>query len=86
MGEKIRLDKMLANMGKGTRSEMKDALRFGQVKVNGVTVRIGKDKVDPEVDEVIYRGEVVAYKKYVYLMMNKPQDVISATEIGRAHV
>ena len=83
MGEKIRLDKMLANMGKGTRSEMKDALRFGQVKVNGVTVRIGKDKVDPEVDEVIYRGEVVAYKKYVYLMMNKPQDVISATEDKR---
>lgn len=80
MGEKIRLDKLLSNMGKGSRSEMKDALRFGQIKVNGFTVRTGKDKVDPEVDEVTYRGEPVIYKKYVYLIMNKPQGVISATE------
>lgn len=80
MGEKIRLDKMLSNMGKGSRSEMKDALRFGQIKVNGVTVRTGKDKVDPEKDVVTYRGEKVAYKKHVYLVLNKPQDVISATE------
>ncbi len=80
MGERIRLDKMLSNMGKGSRSEMKDALRFGQIKVNGVTVRSGKDKVDPEVDEVTYKGETVIYRKYVYLIMNKPQGVISATE------
>lgn len=80
MGEKIRLDKMLSNMGKGSRSEMKDALRFGQIKVNGITVRTGKDKVDPDVDVITYRGEVVVYKKHVYLIMNKPQDVISATE------
>ncbi|HAS72985.1 MAG TPA: 16S rRNA pseudouridine(516) synthase [Clostridiales bacterium UBA8960] len=83
MGEKIRLDKMLSNMGKGTRSEMKDALRFGQVKVNGQTVRTGKDKIDPEVDEVTYKGEKVIYKRYVYLVMNKPQGVISATEDNR---
>ena len=80
MGEKIRLDKLLSNMGKGSRSDMKDALRFGQVKVNGVTVRTGKDKVDPEIDEVTYKGELVMYKKFVYLIMNKPQGVISATE------
>lgn len=80
MGEKIRLDKMLSNMGKGSRSEMKDALRFGQIKVNGVTVRTGKDKVDPDKDVVTFRGEPVMYKKYLYLVLNKPQDVISATE------
>ena len=80
MGEKIRLDKMLSNMGKGTRSEVKDALRFGQVKVNGTTVRVGKEKIDSDEDEVTYRGEIVTYKKYLYLMLNKPQGVISATE------
>ncbi|GAB6107934.1 pseudouridine synthase [Fusibacter bizertensis] len=80
MGEKIRLDKMLSNMGKGTRSEVKDALRFGQVKVNGMTVRVGKEKIDADVDEVTYRGEKVIYQKFLYLMLNKPQGVISATE------
>ncbi len=80
MGEKVRLDKLLSNMGKGTRSEMKDALKYGQIKVNGIVVRIGKDKVDVELDEVLYRNEPVIYKKYIYLIMNKPQGVISATE------
>ncbi|MCA0385365.1 MAG: rRNA pseudouridine synthase [Firmicutes bacterium] len=80
MGEKIRLDKLLSNMGKGSRSEMKDALRFGQVKVNGTVVRSGKDKIDAEKDLVTYRGEPVIYKKFLYLIMNKPQGVISATE------
>ena len=70
-------------MGKGTRSEMKDALRFGQVKVNGQTIRVGKEKIDPELDEITYKGEKVDYKKHIYLIMNKPQGVISATEDKR---
>ena len=80
MGEKIRIDKLLSNMGKGSRSEMRDALKYGQVKVNGVTVRTGKEKVDADIDVVTYRGEVVTYQKHIYLMMNKPQGFISATE------
>ena len=80
MGEKIRLDKLLSNMGKGSRSEMKDALRFGGVKVNGVTVRTGKEKVDPEKDEILYKGVPVVYIKHVYLLLNKPDGYISATE------
>jgi len=83
MGEQIRLDKLLSNMGKGSRSEMKDALKYGYIKVNGVVMRTGKDKVDPSVDEITYKGEVVAYKKHLYLIMNKPQGVISATEDKR---
>lgn len=83
MGEQIRLDKLLSNMGKGSRSEMKDALKYGYIKVNGVVMRTGKDKVDPTVDEITYKGEVVVYRKYVYLIMNKPQGVISATEDKR---
>lgn len=79
MGEKIRLDKLLSNMGKGSRSEMKDALRYGYIKVNGETLRTGKEKVDPEVDEILYKGAPVIYKKHIYLMLNKPQGVISAT-------
>lgn len=59
---------------------MKDALRFGQVKVNGNVVRSGKDKIDADLDVVTFRGEPVIYKKHLYLIMNKPQGVISATE------
>lgn len=80
MGEKIRLDKLLSNMGKGSRNEMRDALKYGKVKVNGTVARSGKVKIDTETDEVLFMGETVKYQKFIYLMMNKPQGVISATE------
>ncbi|MBF4695961.1 rRNA pseudouridine synthase [Fusibacter sp. Q10-2] len=76
----MRLDKLLSNMGKGSRNEMRDALKFGQVKVNGCVVKSGKLKVDVVTDEVLFQGQKVTYQKHIYLMMNKPQGVISATE------
>lgn len=80
MGLKMRLDKWLSNMGRGSRNEVKDALKNGWVKVNGEVVKSGKEKYDVDLDEVVFDGEVVPYKPFVYLMMNKPQDVISATQ------
>lgn len=83
MGEKMRLDKLLSNMGLGSRSEMNDALRNGWVKVNGIVMKYGKEKVDVETDEVMYEGKPVKYQKYATLIMNKPQGVISATDDHR---
>ncbi|GAU79472.1 pseudouridine synthase [Fusibacter sp. 3D3] len=83
MGEKVRVDKLLSNMGKGSRNEVRDALKYGQVKVNGNVVKSGKIKVDVAEDEVLFQGIKVCYQKNIYLMMNKPQGVISATEDNR---
>ncbi|WP_394235615.1 pseudouridine synthase [Niallia oryzisoli] len=76
----MRIDKMLANLGYGSRKEVKDLLKSGVVKVNEMPVKNGKEQVDPKVDIVTLHGEVIEYKEYIYLMMNKPQGVISATE------
>ncbi|MGX8796046.1 pseudouridine synthase [Fusibacter sp. JL298sf-3] len=83
MGEKMRLDKLLSNMGKGSRTDAKNALKNGYVKVNGETVKLGKTKVDLSDDVVTYLGERIVYEKHTYLMLHKPEGVISATEDNR---
>lgn len=67
-------------MGYGTRKEVKKVMKSGGVHVNGQPVKEGKHHVDPEQDIVTVFGEVVKYKRYIYLLMNKPKGVISATE------
>ena len=75
----IRLDKFLADMGYGTRSEVKKEITKGTVKINGRPVRKPETKIDTEKDEVMYREQPAAYEKYEYYMLNKPAGVISAT-------
>ena len=62
----LRLDKFLADMGKGTRSELKRELKKGLVTVNGKTQKSPERKIDPETDQVAYRGEPVCYEKFFY--------------------
>ncbi len=76
----MRMDKLLANMGFGTRKDVKKLMKSGSVHVNGETVKEGKVHVDPDQDLITVFGEKVEYKSHIYLMMNKPQGVISATE------
>lgn len=76
----MRIDKMLANLGFGSRKEVKKLLKDGAVKVNEQVVKDAKEHVNPEKDTVTLNGEVVTYKEFIYLMMNKPNGVISATE------
>ena len=71
---------MLANLGYGSRKEVKQLLKDGAIKVNDVIVKNAKVHVDPEKDIVTLNDEVIEYKEFIYLMMNKPQGVISATE------
>lgn len=75
----IRLDKYLADMSVGTRSEMKKDIRKGLVKVDGEVVRIIDYKIDPNVSHVTYAGESVDYAAYEYYMLNKPAGAISAS-------
>ncbi len=76
----IRLDKYLADMGCGTRQEVKKLIRSGQVSVNGAVVKKPETKVEQTVQEVCLNGEKVGYESFEYYMLNKPAGVISATE------
>ncbi|MBP2079210.1 pseudouridine synthase [Oceanobacillus polygoni] len=75
----MRLDKLLSNMGVGSRKEVKALLKKKQVTVNGVVSKDSGEKVDPNNDEVAVNGEVIYYEQYIYLMMNKAPGYISAT-------
>ncbi|WP_078414080.1 pseudouridine synthase [Priestia abyssalis] len=76
----MRIDKLLANVGYGSRKEVKGLLKSGAVKVDETVVKDPKIHVNPAEQEVTVHGELVSYREFVYLMMNKPQGVISATE------
>lgn len=77
---KIRLDKLISNMGYGSRSIIKKDAKKGMVLVNDNVVKDSGTIVDTDKDEIFYNGELIEYRKYIYLIMNKPSDVISATE------
>ncbi len=78
--KKLRLDKYLADMQAGTRSQVKQMIRKGRVAINGAAVRMPEQKVDTEQDVVTLDGEPVGYTRMEYWMLNKPQGVVSATE------
>lgn len=67
-------------MGYGSRKDMKTIIKKGRVKVNGVIAKSGSDSIDTEKDVVEFDGVEVTYKEYIYLMLNKPAGVVSATE------
>jgi len=79
----IRLDKFLADMGIGTRQEVKKYMKQGRVTVDGEIVKKPETKVDMELAKVCFDGREVAYAEYEYYMLNKPAGVISATEDTR---
>ena len=78
----MRLDKFLSETGTASRSESKKAARVGGVTLNGVAVRDLSVHIDPENDRISYMNTPVIYQKNIYIMMNKPDGVISATEDG----
>lgn len=76
----MRIDKMLATLGYGSRKDVKKFLKQGMVFINDQVVKDPKVHVDPKKDVVTVNGEVIEYKEFIYLMMNKPSGVVSATE------
>lgn len=79
----MRLDKYLAEMGVGTRQEVKKQIRQGKVTVNGTVVKAADTKIDEICDEVTIGGRNISYVSYEYYMLNKPGGVVSATEDRR---
>ncbi len=79
----MRLDKFLGITGCCTRTEAKRILRSGGVSVNGVAEKHADARIDPEKDTVIFCGQRVIYRKYTYILLNKPEGVVSATEDGK---
>jgi 16S rRNA pseudouridine516 synthase len=79
----MRIDKWLSNTGYGSRKEVKQLLKSGAVTLNGDFVKDPKTQANPEEDVVEVYGEKAVYREFIYLMMNKPQGVISATEDSR---
>ena len=75
----IRLDKYLADMSIGTRTEVKKLIRQGKVAVDGLIVKNPDIKVDTDTQNVTCNGIAVTYETYEYYMLNKPAGVISAT-------
>lgn len=80
MNKTQRLDKILANMGYGSRKEVKMLIKNGAVEVDNKIVTEADLKVNPDNQLLKVNGIILNYKKHIYIMMNKPQGVISATE------
>ncbi len=83
MAKRIRLDRYLTEMGKGSRTQIREAARRGRITVNGERETKSDRKIDPETDQVFFDGIKVSYHAFEYYMMNKPRGVISATEDRR---
>ncbi len=79
MAEQLRLDKYLADMGIGTRSEIKEWIRKGRVTVNHSICRRPEQKIEIKTDHVTFDDKEVCYAKYQYIMLHKPAGVVSAT-------
>ena len=73
----MRLDRLLANMGAGSRKAVKKLIVQGAVRVNGSVVKDCGFDVDEAADKVEAAGKTVVYREFVYLMMNKPAGILS---------
>ena len=79
----MRLDKFLSVTKTATRSESSKLIKAGKVTVNGNVAKKGDMQVDPERDKITFCGSDVIYKRFIYVMLNKPEGYVSATEDGR---
>ena len=82
----MRIDKFISELGIASRKEAAKAAKGGGVLVDGVAVRDLSAHINPDVNKVTYLGRELSYKKYVYVMLNKPAGYVSATEDSRLPV
>ncbi len=76
----MRLDRLISSQGRYSRNEVKKLIRDGLVTVNGEKAATSDIQVDPAVSEVVIAGEPFVYREHIYLMLNKPEGVVSATD------
>ncbi len=83
MPELLRLDKFLANNKIGSRKEVSTLVKKGAVAINGALAKKSDEKICPESDVITVYGKIIEYSRFLYIMMNKPKGVLSATEDGK---
>ena len=76
----MRLEKFLAEVGLGSRKEVKQLIKKGKISVNQKIEKSDKKQIDPEKDQVDYQGEILHYQEFYYYLLHKPAGVVSATE------
>ncbi len=79
----MRIDKLLSDMGILSRKDTARAVRRGEITVDGAAVLSASVHVDPQRQCVAYRGQAVAYRRFTYILLNKPQGYVSATDDPR---
>lgn len=80
---KMRVDKFLTATAVATRSESAKAAKQGRILVNETVCKNPSLQIDPERDVVKFDGEIIVYQKYIYILLNKPEGYVSATEDNR---
>lgn len=75
----MRLDKFVSEQVGVTRSEAKQLLKKGEITVNGAVVKSADAQITPEADSIFVSGREISYRKFIYIMLNKPSGVICAT-------
>lgn len=77
---KERLDKIIASAGTLSRKEVKELVRAGRISINGTSASDAGQKADADCDEICLDGAVLTLKKHIYIMLNKPVGVVSASD------
>ena len=77
-----RLDKALADLGIGSRKELREWIRTGRVRIDGAVCLKPEQKLDPERQRLFLDGKELGYKRLRYFMLDKPEGVVTATEDG----
>ncbi len=75
-----RLDKILVSQGIAGRKEARELIKKGEVRVNGEIIKKPEYKVQPEDCSITVKGQNLSYSKNIYIMLNKPAGVVSATK------
>lgn len=81
-----RLDKVLSNMGEGSRKEVQKIIKKGLVKVDGIIIKKADFKIIPETSDIRVGTRKIDYKENIYIMLNKPKGMISSTNDPRESV
>jgi len=79
-GKNVRIDKLLAHTGFGSRKDVKHLLKKKCVTVDNKVITKSDFHVNPDEQEIAVNGEKVDYQKFIYIMLHKPQGYLSATE------
>ncbi len=78
----MRIDKFISEQAGVSRSDAKTMLKKGQILINGSIVKSADTRLDPEKDIVTISGKEISYRKFMYIMLNKPDGVVCATRDG----